>query len=102
MCWTAKTLDIQQTQATKKIQKKYNSKALKQAKKMATKLAPIMQDSHVTKPDSAARAFSTDTAQDKYSSLNEFLLKPKPEAQKEECWNKLPHQRWLTESAYKK
>ena len=57
---------------------------------MATIPAPIMQDFHVMKPDSALHAFSIDNVWEKCSGLNELMLKPKPEAQKEEFWNKLP------------
>ena len=58
---------------------------------MATVPAPIMQNFHVTKPDSAVHAFSTCTVWDKCSGLNELMLKSKPEAQKEEHWDELPH-----------
>ena len=71
--------------------KNHNSKALKQAKKNATAPAPIMQDFRVTKPDRAAHALSTDNILNKYSGLNELILKPKPKAQKEEYWDQLPH-----------
>ena len=58
--------------------KNCNSKALKQAKKLATTPAPIMNDFRVTEPDRAAHAVSTDTVLEKCSGLNELLLRPKP------------------------
>ena len=58
---------------------------------MATMPAPTMQDFHVTRPDRPVHAFSTETVWDKHSGLNELMLKPNPEAPKEECWNQLPH-----------
>ena len=71
-------------------------KGLKKGQKMTTVPVPIMQDFHVTTPDSAVYAFSTDTVWDKCSGLNELMLKPKPEAQKEKYWDELPHQQLLT------
>ena len=52
--------------------------------------APIIQDLRVTKSDGTEHAFPTE-CQKKYSGVNELLVKPKPEADKEKCWGKVPH-----------